>query len=777
MSLQLRRENGRIRVETRALRIEIDRATLHFDVTSIDGAIELSGCRPGVRIDGRSRCAIAPLFDGVGEIRTRFGVATRIHLRAACDDGLNLLLDLEVADDWPGLILELSVENRGELPVEIEALDPLDSSERDGGHLKLPGEAECLRFYRMGYQSWSPAGRLTLRERDAKPRPGVVGRMHFGPWTPPARRGLHVSDWMASLAAPGEAGVTLGFLTHERMLGHVALEHSDTPRRIYARCVAEGLALAPGQRLRAERLWLGLDPAGVDGIARWAERSGKEMNAPIPQSVGSGWCSWYQFFTQVRAQDIRAQLNQLAPYRGLLETVQIDDGFQAQIGDWLEPHSSFPDGIAPLASEIRDAGFRAGLWLAPFIASRSSRLAREHPDWLLRDASGKCVYALTHPSWPGRWMHALDPTHPGMLEWLDRLIREVVEMGYDYLKLDFLFAGALRGRRHDPSALSGEAYRRALATIREAAGPGTFLLACGAPLGPSIGLVDGMRIGPDVAPKWSSRIGDALLGMHAAPAAVNSIRNVLARSGLHQRLWVNDPDCVLLRDSDTRLSPNEVEALAASVAMSGGLVVASDDLSRVPPARAALLRRLLPALRRTPEISQWSGGAPSELVMRFPDGAVLVLRVNYDARPQAARFDPADYGFAGPVHAYDLLSEGDLGEHEGAFETGKIPGHGARWLRLSRADGSARVIGSTLHASGGSFETARLRAQPSGAAALQLRLPGPRIGCVRVAPPSSAPIPVHVRFFGRLDLEIWPGVPDPPSPPSAGLVKSRRKAD
>jgi alpha-galactosidase len=38
--------------------------------------------------------------------------------------------------------------------------------------------------------------------------------------------------------------------------------------------------------------------------------------------------------------------------------------------------------------------------------------------------------------------------------------------------------------------------------VRRGAGDATFLLACGAPLAPVVGLVDGARIGPDVAPRW-----------------------------------------------------------------------------------------------------------------------------------------------------------------------------------------------------------------------------------------------------------------------------------
>ena len=83
----------------------------------------------------------------------------------------------------------------------------------------------------------------------------------------------------------------------------------------------------------------------------WAARG------PAPQFT--------HFFTKLGADDIRRNTRQLADYRGQLDAIQIDDGFERRIGDWLEPDAGFPDGVAPLAAEIRDAGFRAGLWLAP----------------------------------------------------------------------------------------------------------------------------------------------------------------------------------------------------------------------------------------------------------------------------------------------------------------------------------------------------------------------------------------------------------------------------
>jgi alpha-galactosidase len=76
-----------------------------------------------------------------------------------------------------------------------------------------------------------------------------------------------------------------------------------------------------------------------------------------------------------------------------VELVQIDDGFEANVGDWFDFAPTFPDGVAPLANEIQAAGFTPGLWLAPFILLRRSRLYREHPDWLLRGQFNRPVNA------------------------------------------------------------------------------------------------------------------------------------------------------------------------------------------------------------------------------------------------------------------------------------------------------------------------------------------------------------------------------------------------
>lgn len=752
---------GMVRIETDRLELQIDPATLRIDLSS-DGTpdegsgVQLLGFRPVALVGGRRLVASETLLDGWGELRTRSGMARRVELRARSEPPFELHLYVETADGWPGVVVELALHNAGENGVAVERLDAL-AWEENTGRLQLPGRPEDLRFYRMGYQSWSPAERLRLRGRDARGRPGALRRMHFAPGAPLPRRGLLVSDFVTELRAGDKAGLVLGFLSHNEFLTHATLRHArGRVRALHASVSTEGRALGARRTLRAERLWIGLPGPGEDGIAEWAERAGHEMQAPVPARNRSGWSSWYQFFTRVCARDVQRNLAALAPFRGRIDTVQIDDGFQRAVGDWLEFAPGFPDGLAGLAEEIRAAGFRAGLWLAPFLASRLSEIARAHPDWLLRGARGRPLVACINPGWKGGIAYALDPARPQALDWLEHVVRTVGEWGFDYLKLDFLYAALLGGRRPDDRASRVSAYRNAIERLRTAAGPDTFLVGCGAPLGPSIGLFDAMRVGPDVAPAWRNRWTDRLLGLAAAPAAENSVRNVLARAALHQRLWLNDPDCVLVRQSDTHLSPDEVRTLAAVVALSGGPVVVSDDLERVSPERAELLSRLLPSLGRTPHVTWGAGAVPEQLHTRFPDGSTLVLRVNLTRSARTLPIDARRLGLGGRVHLYDVWGERYCGLHptQRPLELDPTPARGSLLVRLVPEDRRPAVLGSSLHVGAGALETARLRAAPDGTTRLELRLAGHRSGGILVLPGTGEPVPARLDFTDTAEIDL-----------------------
>jgi alpha-galactosidase len=359
-------------------------------------------------------------------------------------------------------------------------------------------------------------------------------------------------------------GGVVGFLDGRHQLGVVEAEP------LVAWALLDAVPIPPGGERRIEPLWLAAgDPGALYGeyAARWAAESGARATTAAP----SGWCSWYRYYASVTPAGVRANLA-LAAAHGL-DVVQIDDGYQKAIGDWLATRPSWAEGTAAVAADVRAAGVRPGIWTAPFLAGEGSALVRRHPDWV----AGR---AMHNPVWWGGWALALDTTNPAVLDHVTTTMAALGAQGFEYHKVDFLYAGAIAGR----SRTRAEALRAGLEAVRAGVGDDGFLLGCGAPFGPAVGVVDAMRVSPDVAPRWAPRPEQVWPGMdEAASCARNAIVTSLLRAPLHRRLWINDDDCLLLRPSHTELAPWQRELLAAMVAGAGGFTVVSDDLATYGP--------------------------------------------------------------------------------------------------------------------------------------------------------------------------------------------------
>jgi alpha-galactosidase len=319
----------------------------------------------------------------------------------------------------------------------------------------------------------------------------------------------------------------------------------------------------------------GIEGAKAAFADRFAAASGVGPLRPAPTI----WCSWYRYFTEVTEADIGENVAAIGARELPVDVIQIDDGYQTDPGDWTSLSSRF-HSLPALVDRIRAAGRRAGIWTAPFLVGARSHVAAEHPDWIVRTEGGAPAPVL--PNW-GQETHPLDVTHPVVREHLASVFEWFAGIGIDFFKLDFLFAAALDGVRHDPSLTSCQAYRQALAGVRAAVGSGAYLLGCGAPLLPSVGLVDAMRIGADTSRAWEPAGGD--MSMPGGAAAELSVRG---RSYQHGRYWVNDPDCLLLGpDVEQR------ERRAAMAREHGGLRGLSDRVADLDAWGLAAARELL----------------------------------------------------------------------------------------------------------------------------------------------------------------------------------------
>lgn len=643
------------------------------------------------------------------------GRLQRVALSSGPDPaGLVCTLEAALPQDRPCLLLKWTLENRGEQPLFVDRLELLDAAHPQARFPWLEGDGEPV-FFSNGWQSWNWTGAYGRRDRFRRTRLGYLTEpLRVNAGTPqPLASGRFGSDLFGVLGSrKSRAGILAGFLSQEAHFGSLLadLRGPHPALRLWAN--GDGARLDPGVKVETD--WASCfpidfdrpDPLGeyVDAVARQNEIRVRE--AP------SGWSSWYLYYGRVTAEDVLRNLQAAGRLRDTLplELVQLDDGFQAAVGDWFSFRPGFPRGVEPLAGAIREAGFTPGLWLAPFILDPHSRLALEHPDWLLHSSrTNRPVHAGY--LFDGIWTKALDLTRPAVLEHVREVIHKAVHSwGYPYLKLDFLYAGALPGRRHDPTLTRAQALRGGLQAIRQAAGEQAFLLGCGCPLGPALGLVDGMRIGADVAEDWHPRYHGVSLVFHGEPdhpSARNTIQNALTRSTLHGRWWVNDADALLVRP-DTHLNLDEVQTLSTVISLTGGPLVLSDDLSALPEDRLRLAASLFPPLDRRPQVPDlFDSPTPRRLRLDL-EGATgswsLLAAFNWEDRPRDLTLRLEEYGLApgGACRAREFWRGQNLPVDGGALRFPQVAAHGVVLVAVrARLEGRPQYLGSSLHISQG----------------------------------------------------------------------------
>jgi alpha-galactosidase len=468
----------------------------------------------------------------------------------------------------------------------------------------------------------------------------------------------YVSCGVAALSLPRRSPEVLlvGALRLDRFFFDIELDLDEAERRARTLSLVfdlEETELPPGGDLElpAVRLAAGLDPWPL--VEGWAEEVAREMRARVPDHVPTGWCSWYYFYNRVSEADIRANLEEMARSRHPAEYVQIDDGFQSATGDWLTPNERFPSGMRALADLIRGRGYKPGLWLAPLVLHEASVTLREHPELALRTREGE-VYLVD--TWLGRCA-VLDCTHPAAEAYLRRVIRTAVrDWGYVYLKLDALAFAAVSSElaRYSRGGTTGPAHlHRALEVVREEAGAETFILGCTCHFGSAIGLVDAMRVGPDVKAVWADG---------PRPSVRHAMRMTLQRNWMHRRWWVNDPDCLIVRDTNTQLSEAEVRFLASAIVLSGGMVVASDDLPALTPARRQLALALFPPPGRAARPLDLGAGPVPSLWRVELDGQALLGVLNWDDTAKDVEVGPGLADFWSNAPQAEVLR---LEAHEG----------------------------------------------------------------------------------------------------------------
>ncbi len=532
------------------------------------------------------------------------------------------------------------------------------------GGWALDGEEEPA-WWRQGYQSWSWSGVSALippeLDTEGLPVPGGDGDGLSVAWETEG-----TSWWGGLLGRPGGASWLMGVSRAWESRFYLGADAST----VWAVWGHRGERVAVDGELRLDPLFLtiGEDPAALHGA--WAEAVAEQVPPrPLGAAPPTGWATWYQFYSEVTEAEVRENLAIASainrdPTLASLEVFQLDDGWQEAWGIWTAGED-FPSGMAALAAEIQAAGMVPGLWMAPFYVHRDSDTFRDNPDWWVRDEQGE-VIAFTNL---GTGDYAIiDASHPQAGPWMARQVAERVAEGWTYLKLDFLYAGAQEGQRYQE--LTGtQAYRLGMELLREAAGE-SWVLACGAPLLPSVGWVEQYRTGADIAFEISPDPDPAYLRWQ--------VHNTLARGFSNGLWWWIDPDQLILREP---FSLAQARGAVVAQAVSGGAWLLGDDLASLPQDRLALALApeavALRGLAASPEdpLRSLSGLDPSPTAERAdPDDAVPTRWLFPDGTVALLNLGPEPVELEGPG-GRELLS----GEEAAAGSRRLEPGAGELW--------------------------------------------------------------------------------------------------
>ncbi len=287
----------------------------------------------------------------------------------------------------------------------------------------------------------------------------------------------------------------------------------------------------------------------------------------------TGFTTWYRYQQDISEKKVLKDIQDVSDnaVRYPCQLFCLDEGYENAIGDWLTPKKgSFPHGIYPITKKIISSGFRAGIWIAPFICEKHSKIYKKHSDWLLRDANGKPVPACS--SW--RKCYCLDASNPAFRRHLKNVLLTMRDdWGVSVFKFDFLYAACIQ-----PSATQTRAEKMydAMRFLKECVG-NSVTIACGVPLMAAAGVVDYCQVSCDLSADWfppltpSSReqnstyraLIDLICHRHLSGRAFTLFTNVLP---------INNP--LFLFSKEKKF------LLGRSMGICKGMILTSDDLTR-----------------------------------------------------------------------------------------------------------------------------------------------------------------------------------------------------
>jgi alpha-galactosidase len=382
------------------------------------------------------------------------------------------------------------------------------------------------------------------------------------------------STWKTAIEARAEGGAITGLDAYGGISSPTGVR-TDTHDT-----VAHGMV--HGERVVSPRIFIGAFSDWRDGLEAYGQANAR-VQPPLPWGgpVPMGWNSWAAYGAKI---DYQRYLGAAQFLRDIL----VPQGFSRNQVVYvnLDAFWSRLDAVQ-LADAVKNiramhtadgTRFEPGIYWTPFAYwsddldawVEGTGMKYRYRDILLKAPDGSFLPKVDG----GR---AIDPSHPGSQARVSYFLKKFHEMGFSYLKLDFLSHGALEGMHYDPKIQTGiQAYNQGMKQIADENANRMFLSLSIAPLFPS-GYGHARRLSCDTKGHISG----------AEQSTEYMLNSLTYGWWTNRNLYIADPDHVVLgekADQGAR-SVEEGTSRLLSAIITSGMILDSSRLADDPQGR------------------------------------------------------------------------------------------------------------------------------------------------------------------------------------------------
>ena len=380
---------------------------------------------------------------GAGKVQDsmgKLGRGKRLEIPARAQDpsasNVERTLQVEVYDGFPNLLLSSAAyKNTGTQDFHIDSV--IEQQHRfNAGLVEKKAKPYDLWSYLGASYDWGKDDVVKLGRSFAQPNlMGAAVKGGYGGgipvvafWTGTVGEAVgHVETLPLTLSLPVKVGADGGVNAGVDIAANTTLKPGETystPRSF--------VAVYSGDFYEPLHLWSSV-----------LQKEGWEIPKPSGEAYNVSWCGWgYEF--NVTPAEMLGTVPKLKEFG--IKWATLDDRWFDTYGDWNARSDTFPgDSIKKMTDDFHKQGLLVQLWWLPLGVEDGqgrweshkyivSKIAQEHPEWLILDKDGKHARMT-------RDLAALCPAVPEVQAYYKELTEKFIgEWGFDGSKLDNIYS-------------------------------------------------------------------------------------------------------------------------------------------------------------------------------------------------------------------------------------------------------------------------------------------------------------------------------------------------